>query len=546
MNKKALTAITLTGILALSACTNETEQSSSLEFVNSVKVTVEDFIPENSQTRTSYTVDNTGFHFQWADGDALGIYPIGGDQVKFPISSGDGSKSAVFDGGSWKLRSEYQYAAYYPFSTANYTISQTALPVSYTGQAQNGNNTTSHLGKYDYLACAATLPDGSGGVDMTMKHLGAFVRLQLTMPKADTYSSVVLESDGAKFVTAGTFDLTAATPAITATTTSSIYTINLSNIATTEKNQTITVYTVVAPANLSTSNVKVTVHGKGSTTYVQTVTGKNFEARKAYNIAVESFPSGTNASGEDVSWEETAHEYVDLGLSVKWATMNVGATEVAGTKKNSHTGQLDCYGEYYAWGETTPKDTYAYSTYSLYNNSSITKYVESSTFGTIDNKTTLELADDAAHANWGGTWRMPSFVEQQELFNGCYWEFTTNYNNFGVAGYVVYKVKDASDKGKYPHFEYDSTSKKYVNITPTPTASYSLSDTHIFLPASGLRNSDGFTEVGVSGSYWSSSLREMQSDMANKIHLIGVTGIQSVNYSSENRIDGLCVRAVCP
>lgn len=395
MNNKNLFYIPLLTLAVMSSCSNDNElNSTNSEYVNSVRVTVEDFQPE-SATRTAYTVDETGFHFQWTDGDALGIYPVGGDQVKFPISNGDGSASATFDGGAWKLRSEYHYAAYYPFSVDNYKIDQKTLPVSFTGQTQNGNGSTAHLGAYDYLACAATAPDANGSVDLTMKHLGAFLRLQLTMPKADTYSSVTLESNGAKFVTAGTFDLTAATPAITPTATSSTYTIDLTNVATAEKNQVITVYAIVAPANLSASNIKVTVHGTGQTTYVQTVPGKNFIARSAYNIAVDNFPSGTNASGEDVSWEEPSttgivngHEWVDLGLSsgLKWATCNVGASKP------------EEYGDYYAWGEINGYNepvfwnTYQeeWDNYKWCNSveHKYTKYCDDSYWGIVDNNQT--------------------------------------------------------------------------------------------------------------------------------------------------------------
>lgn len=415
---------------AMSSCSNDNELSSTKsEYVNSVRVTVEDFQTEMPTTRTAYIVDGSGFHFQWADGDALGIYPIGGDQVKFPISKGDGTASATFDGGAWKLRSEYQYAAYYPFSVDNYTISEHTLPVFFTGQTQNGNGSTAHISAYDYLACAATTPDAGGGVDLVMKHLGAFLRLQLTMPKADTFSSVELTSDDAQFVTAGTFDLTAATPAITSTATSSTYTINLTNVATTEKNQVVTVYAIVAPANLSASNIKVTVHGTGQTTYVQTVLGKNFDARSAYNIAVDKFPNGTNASGEDVSWDEPAnmengHEFVDLGLSVKWATCNVGANNP------------EEYGDYYAWGETETKKSYSPSTYKWCNGtvSTYTKYCTDSSYGTVDNKRNLELEDDVAHVKWGGKWRMPNTSEQKELRENCDWIWKTKK---GINGYEI-------------------------------------------------------------------------------------------------------------
>lgn len=520
MNINKLSIAVLLVVAAMSSCTNDNElNSNKSEYINSVRVTVEDFLPEASGTRTAYTVDGSGFHFQWADGDALGIYPVGGDQVKFPISSGDGSASAAFDGGAWKLRSEYQYAAYYPFSANNYTISERALPVSYTGQSQNGNSSTAHLGAYDYLACAATAPDGSGGVDLTMKHLGAFVRLQLTMPKADTFSSVVLESDGTKFVTAGTFDLTAATPAITPTATSSTYTINLTNVATTEKNQMITVYAMVAPANLSSNNITVTVHGTGQTTYVQTVPGKNFAARSAYNIAIDNFPSGTNAGGEDVSWEEPAFvpEAVDLGLSVKWATCNIGATTPEG------------YGDYFAWGEVEPyyrvghsqdircfnwktgkSAGYGWLSYKWCNGSydSLNKYCTSSNHGTVDNKTTLEAADDAATVNWGGSWRMPTETEQKELLNNCTWTWTTQN---GVIGYKVTSTTNGNS---------------------------------IFLPAAGARLDSDLYEVGEVCVYWSSSLCTLKDYDYNAYELLLQPDYLSCDY--QIRYYGNSVRAVCP
>lgn len=235
------------------------------------------------------------------------------------------------------------------------------------------------------------------------------------------------------------------------------------------------------------------------------------------------------------------HEYVDLGLSVKWATMNVGATEVAGTKVNSHTGQLDCYGEYYAWGETTPKDSYDWSNLQYCSGTAykgpFSKYVASSTYGTVDNKTTLELTptcDDAARANWGGAWRMPTITEQTELHLNCYWEWTTNYNNSGVTGYIVYKVKDDSDKGKKNNLS---------TLSQTPTASYSLSDTHIFLPVSGGHYVSGFNEVGSQGRYWSSSLHtnETSSSYCLCFDKLFVNSSYPIG-----RVSGQAVRPVCP
>lgn len=190
------------------------------------------------------------------------------------------------------------------------------------------------------------------------------------------------------------------------------------------------------------------------------------------------------------------HAYVDLGLSVKWATCNVGATAP------------EEYGDYFAWGETTPKTTYDWSNYKYCNGDeySMTKYCTDSYYGTVDNKTTLELSDDAARVNWGGSWRMPTYGELSELrnTNNCTWEWTTQN---GVNGYKV-------------------TSKKNGNS--------------IFLPAAGFRGSSGLCDVTTAGLYWSSSLSTSNGFDACILGFYS-SGVDLVgNY----RYVGQCVRPV--
>ena len=184
------------------------------------------------------------------------------------------------------------------------------------------------------------------------------------------------------------------------------------------------------------------------------------------------------------------HEYVDLGLSVKWATCNVGANKP------------EEYGDYFAWGETTAKETYNWSTYKWYNSSTdrITKYRALS--GTY----LLELSDDAARVNWGSSWRMPTMEEQDELRIQCTWTWTTQN---GVNGYKV-------------------TSKSNGNS--------------IFLPAAGFRYDSSLFDVGRDGNYWSSSYR-YESTRA----------VYNFNFSSSSvdkyeyfRFIGQSVRPVCP
>ena len=158
---------------------------------------------------------------------------------------------------------------------------------------------------------------------------------------------------------------------------------------------------------------------------------------------------------------ENGHEWVDLGLpsGTKWATCNVGATKP------------EEYGNYYAWGETSTKSTYDWDTYKWCNGSydTQTKYCTDSGYGTVDNKTVLDLADDAARANWGGAWRMPTDAEWTELRENCTWTWTTKN---GVNGYEVKGTNGNS----------------------------------IFLPAAGYRYNDGLSYAGGYGYYWSSSL----------------------------------------
>ncbi|MCQ2058485.1 MAG: hypothetical protein MJY71_01475 [Bacteroidaceae bacterium] len=212
------------------------------------------------------------------------------------------------------------------------------------------------------------------------------------------------------------------------------------------------------------------------------------------------------------SGNENGYDYVDLGLSVKWATCNIGAEKP------------EDYGDYFAWGETEPyyitldpiawpKDKskgYDWSSYKYSNNSSslMSKYCTNAFYGTVDNKSTLDLSDDAANANWGGSWRMPTRAEQDELRNDCTWEWTSLN---GVYGFKV-------------------TSKKagYTNRS-------------IFLPAAGYRYFDGSIGVGSTGNYWSSSLYSNFSSYSYNLYF----NSEIFDWYNDCRYKGQSVRAVC-
>jgi len=213
---------------------------------------------------------------------------------------------------------------------------------------------------------------------------------------------------------------------------------------------------------------------------------------------------------------------VDLGLSVKWAPCNVGAEKP------------EDFGNFYAWGETKGmgeedesnlrnyvatdscyvKNLYDWATYKFCNGtkSSLTKYCLDAADGTVDGKNALDMDDDAARANMGGRWRMPTSSELGELREKCTWTWTeTN----GVKGYNV--------------------------VGPNGNS--------IFLPAAGCRSNQsrglvadkGPKNVG-GGDYWSSNIgSEKASSFAWRL----IFGEKVVSFSYESRCEGATIRAVC-
>ena len=269
--------------------------------IKEVKATISgfDYEPENG-TRTSYSLGESGYEAKWSDGDVLGIYPVGGDQVAFPISDGTGASDAVFDGGAWSLKSSYAYAAYYPFSTGNYTVPENQIPVTYIGQTQDGNNTFTHFASYDYLASKATHPDSDGNVSLKMKHMGSFFLLKLILPKAGTYTKVSLVSDNKEFTVQGTLDLTKQEPSITPTSTAKTISINLKEVTLAEDNELLTVNMMVAPKDLSGSNITIKVIDNKGNTYTAAdnlqITGKEYVANRTYSFTRTMVASGSDSS----------------------------------------------------------------------------------------------------------------------------------------------------------------------------------------------------------------------------------------------------------
>ena len=200
-------------------------------------------------------------------------------------------------------------------------------------------------------------------------------------------------------------------------------------------------------------------------------------------------------------WQQggVTYEYVDLGLSVKWAKCNVGA------EKETDAGL------YFTWGETTgytasqvgTDKQFSWRDYKYGNSSSnLTKYNQS------DGKTVLESADDAASQIMGSDWRMPTKAEFEELLSGTTNEWVTNYNGTGVNG------------------------RKFTSKTDTSK--------YIFIPAAGFCYDSSVSNVGGYGGVWSSSLDT--SDPGNAWNLYFSSGGR--NMGNLGRCYGRSVRGV--
>ena len=286
---------------------------------------------------------------------------------------------------------------------------------------------------------------------------------------------------------------------------------------------------------LSPANFLQVETDKGPVTF--SLAGKTFESGNLYIYDANISLAGIGTVTAITAWGDqdvvnitvdsgdnapAGVEAVDLGLpsGTLWANMNVGATAVTG------------YGTYFAWGETSGytvvgatttaasgnvKTVFDWNTYAwcTTDESNMTKYSTSSSFwlnglngGTPDGVTQLELGDDAAHANWGGDWVMPTYAEINELIAGTDYEWTTVG---GVAGGKFMKKSDHS--------------------------------IFIFLPAAGCRYDTDVDEQGSSGYYWSSALYEDDLSLAWSL-LFYDDDADVFNFSF--RSDGYPVRPVIP
>lgn len=369
-----------------------------------------------------------------------------------------------------------------------YTDSFIFLPASgYFGSI----NETGSFGCYWSSTLDTSAPDGAFHLDFSSKnkqpsaldprYMGMSIRAVTPSENWQNNFVVTLDNNQLSLNTTESFK-------ITATTTNDNDTYNYFPIVWSTDDSSIAVVNengVVTAISSGTTNIKASCHGKS--------------AQCVVNVYTSSINSG--------------HIYVDLGLSVNWATCNIGALSP------------EEFGDYYSWGETETyyasggqltnpvwkegkTDGYTASSYMYCNGTSttLTKYNTDSKMGTVDNKIELEDKDDVAQKMWSGNWYIPSVDQYIELINNCTWLWTS-YN--GVSGYKV-----ISNKPGY-------------------------TDRYIFIPAAKYRSSvyymnDGYGCYSTRKLLYPTYANIMTFDSSNKGHI-----------SNQSRFDGFTVRAVC-
>lgn len=463
--KKSLTFIML---LAAVSCAKEQGQVAPEPPLNDspvqapVQATADNFKDGNLSTKTVISQSGTNPPtFAWKSGDVIGVVPADGKtyQTNFEVKEiSSDPKQASFDGGEWALKSGRSYTSYYPCQRLA-AISGDELDFSFLGQEQKANDNLEHLGKYDYMYASAVTPVDNK-LNFSFKHLISLVRFCLTVPMEARCSGVVLESTENWF--AEKLYLRLNDGATRAGTLLKSYQLPLNNIDV-STGSVLTVWLAVMPtASLKGKTLNVTLNSNKGPVFCSISITDEWKAGTAYSYTC--------------TLHESAPELVDLGLSVKWSSCNIGASSPEG------------YGDYYAWAELDPyyesgqaqspspawrsgkSAGYAWKSY---------KYCEVNTDGSLksltkynssDKNATILADDDIATKKYGANWHIPTETEWRELYNNCNWAWT---QQSGVNGYLVSsKTKSAS----------------------------------IFLPAAGKR--EDTNRLGTSdGYYWSSTLK---------------------------------------
>lgn len=445
-------------VMALASCTKESHLQN--DALDSNLTTITAYISgDNNDPSTKLSVDedvdNNFYTLTWESDDQISILHAGANATFTKADTGENDFTGTLPDG------EGLYYAMYPLTTGTDVIDPEAVPFDISGG----------------ISSPILYAISTDGKTFPFHHAMAFLKLSI---QGVTGRGTVTITTSYGVYTSGTINLGNGR---ISSNSSSKRTIVLNDV-----NLGSEIFIAVPPMPSSKKGLTVQVV-QGGITYQGNLggeAGKSIDAGKYYTASVTVNKVVPAAQG--------------LGLSVEWATFNLGAT-------NEHQ-----YGEYYAWGETQPKDTYGWPNYKFCNGTkeTLTKYVYAAGT-TVGEKLKLDSSDDAAGVNWGEGWRIPTEDEWQELIDNCTWD---HYTEGSFNGYKI-----TSNKEGYQ-------------------------DNFIILPKAGYRY--GSTQSGVYCSYWSSELTpyDPQTTYGNSEYVRVLSSNSIISIINTNRANGHSIRPV--
>lgn len=373
---------------------------------------------------TRMNVSQTLDVINWSDGDKIGIYYEDGKYsatASFTVQKG-GSSSGFFTNPGFMLMPSCKYYASYPYvegSTAH------SVPMNYWGQVQKGNGSTAHLGACNYMFGEA-VSDLNGRASFAFKNYNAILKFELRVPESGTFTSLtVFSNKGQSLEYKSNYDCLRSNSSGKDYVNN--YLLSFENGISLSAGDVLTAYLAIPPVDWSKDNLTLELATGFGKIYTAKVDGQLHNSGKAYRYIAEvtdeefhqSVPEGLQA--------------IDLGTSVLWANMNVGAESLTDP------------GYYFAFGERRPKENYYVDNYkhqSVYSHEILSPY-----FPSLSNPSVLLAPeDDAASVYFGENWRMPTSLETGELLHvGTFrsvvggMEFSANNGNSVLFPYSGYK-----------------------------------------------------------------------------------------------------------
>lgn len=467
-------AITILAALALCGC-NIAEISETIPAPSSPEAGVfTATIEGDSEAETKTYVDNYG-NVRWKQGDLVSIFEGSTTNKQYKASDdSDGKTTATLQPvkvtGYVAGTALDHNVAYYPYSSlitiekselgeTEYTLSGVTLPQTQYYAAESFGN-----GAFPMAAVTTSTTDRN----LKFKNVLGGIKLMITGTATITSISITNNSANTAAALCGTAIVTVSnegTPSVL-----------LNRIAPSSNKRTVTLDCgdgVQLNADTATPFIIALPPITMPNGFTVVITDSNGGHMEISTSLTQTINRSRLLKMPEITYEGVI-DYVDLGLTsgLKWAAWNLGATAP------------EDYGDYFAWGDPEPyyssldpltwkygKTGYNWESYEWGDGNVFGKYNTDRLHGVVDNLTTLEPADDAARANWGGDWRMPTDDDWYELNAECTWEWTTRNEVNGM-------------------------------LATGPNGS------SIFLPAAGARVGESLNNVGGGGYYWSSTLEE--------------------------------------